>query len=111
VPAAELDETTAQLCPPAPAKKLDVGSMVQLNSKGLVVEPDYDWSEDPLAPGVHGTITYYDADYNLAVVQSTDSSQGADNYDIRNLEPARDVAACMLRSVVDAVCVLSTWGA
>ena len=50
VPAAELDETTAQLCPPAPARKLAVGSMVQLNSAGLVVESDYDWSADPLAP-------------------------------------------------------------
>ena len=66
VPAAELDETTAQLCPPAPARKLDVGSMVQLNSAGLVVESDYDWSTDPLAPGVHATITFYNADCNLA---------------------------------------------
>ena len=63
-----------------------------------------DWSTDPLAPGVHGTITYYDADYNLAVVKSTDSSRGADNYAITYLEPARDVTARMLTSVVDAVC-------
>ena len=63
-----------------------------------------DWSTDPLAPGVHGTITYYDADYNLAVVKSTDSSRGADNYAITYLEPACDVAVHMLASVVDAVC-------
>ena len=104
VPAAELDKTTAQLCPPAPARKLAVGSMVQLNSAGLMVESDYDWSTDLLAPGVHGTITFYNANYNLAVVQSTDSSQGADKYDIRNLEPARDVAVRMLTLVVDEVC-------
>ena len=104
VPAAELNETTAQLCPAVPTKELDVGSLVQLNSAGLVVESDYDWSADPLAPGVHGTITYYNADYNLAVVQSTDGSRGANNYDIKNLEPARDVAARMLTSIVDAVC-------
>ena len=104
MPAAELNETTAQLCPPVPTRELDVGSLVQLNSAGLVVESDYDWSADPLAPGVHGTIMYYDAGYNLAVAQSTDSSQGEDNYAIHFLEPAHDVAARMLTSVVSAVC-------
>ena len=104
VPAAELDETTAQLCLPAPSTKLAVGSMVQLNSAGLVVESDYDWSADPLAPGVHGTITWYNAYTGTAYVESTDGSRGANNYDIKNLEPARDVAARMLTSIVDAVC-------
>ena len=104
MPAAELNETTAQLCPPVPTRELDVGSLVQLNSAGLVVESDYDWSADPLAPGVHGTIMTYYAYTGTAYVQSTDSSRGADNYDIKNLEPARDVAARMLTSIVDAVC-------
>ena len=104
VPAAELDETTAQLCPPTPARKLDVGSMVQLNSAGLVVESDYDWSADPLAPGVHGTITGFNFYTGYAYVESTDSSRGAANYCLSNLEPARDVAARVLTSIMDAVC-------
>ena len=58
VPAAELSETTTQLCPPAPARKLAVSLLVQLNSAGLVVESDYDWSADPLTPGVNGMINY-----------------------------------------------------
>jgi len=33
--AAELNETTAQLCPPVPTRELDVGSLVQLNSAVL----------------------------------------------------------------------------
>ena len=104
VPAAELGETTIQLCPPAPAQTLAVGLMVQLNSAGLMVESDYDWSADPLAPGAHGTIMTYNAYTGTAYAQSTDSSRGADNYAIHFLKPARDVAACMLMSVVSAVC-------
>ena len=68
-----------------------------------MVESDYDWSADPLAPGLNGTITYYNAITNTARVKSTDSSRGADNYAITYPEPARDVAARMLASVVDAV--------
>ena len=46
----------------------------------------------------------YNAYTGTAYVQSTDSSRGADNYAIHFLEPARDVAARMLTSIVDAVC-------
>ena len=69
-----------------------------------MVESDYDWSAGPLAPGVNGTITSYDAITGSARVKSTDSSRGAANYYLCYLEPARDVAARMLTSIVDAVC-------
>ena len=77
---------------------------MQLNSTGLVVESDYDWSTDPLAPGVNGTIAHYWPSSNTAHVKSSDSSRGADNYAITYLEPARGVAARMPASVIDAVC-------
>ena len=75
-----------------------------MNLAGLVVESEYDWSTDPLAPGVTGTIAHYWPSSNTAHVKSSDSTRGADNYAITYLEPARDVAARMLASVVDAVC-------
>jgi hypothetical protein len=61
VPTAEPDKRATQLWPPAATRtdaKLTVGSLVQLNSAGLVVESDYDWSTDPLAPGLNATITH-----------------------------------------------------
>ena len=57
-----------------------------------------------LAPGVNGTITHYSAITNTARVKSFDSSRGAGNYAITYLEPAHDVAARMLASVLDAIC-------
>ena len=47
-------EVAAQLCPPVPARGLTVGSLVQLNSVGFMIESaiEYDWSTDPLEPQV-----------------------------------------------------------
>ena len=72
------------------------------NSAGLDVESDYDWSTDLLTPGVNGTITHIA--WGLATVKSSDSSRKTNTYAITDLEPARDVAARMLTSVVRAVC-------
>jgi hypothetical protein len=104
VPAAKLSETTTQLCPPAPARPLrvTVGSLVQLNTAGLDVESDYDWSADPLTPGLNGTITH--CAWGYATIKSSDSSRKVSTYAVTDLEPARDVAVCMLSSVIHAVC-------
>ena len=45
-----------------------------------------------LTPGVNGTITDYNPFTGYALVKSSDSSWGADNYATYLLEPARDVA-------------------
>ena len=48
-------------------------------------------------PGVNSTIAH--CSFGYATVKSSDSSQGADSYPITYLEPAHNVAACVLTSV------------
>jgi hypothetical protein len=72
---------------------------VRLTQEALVVDDDYDWSEDALTEHIYGTLRSFDR-HGTAVIESDDARREDAPYALRDLEPIVDgdpaaAQACM----------------